>query len=158
MHMFYNGTLGLHSLLRWGIIILLLVNISRSFLNNTTDYTAKDRTWNLRLIIITHLNLLVGLYQYFFGEKGIALVKTHGMAEVMKTANLRFWVVEHIAGMLIAVVLVTITSAISKRPSDNDAAKHKKLMWFYIAALVVIIASVPWPFRFNDVPWVRSLY
>ena len=158
MHMFYNGTLGLHSLLRWGIIILLLVNISRNFFNHTPDYTTKDKAWNLRLMIITHLNLLVGLYQYFFGEKGIALVKTYGMAMVMKTASLRFWVVEHITGMLIAVVLITITRSISKRTSDNDAVKHKKLMWFYIAALVVIIASVPWPFRFNDVPWVRSLY
>lgn len=156
--MFNTGILGLHSLLRWAIIILLLVNISRNFLYHTTDYTAKDRTWNLRLVVISHLNLLIGLYQYFFGEKGIALVKTYGMAGVMKTAHLRFWVVEHIAGMLIAVVLITITSSISKKPSDAAAAKHKKLMWFYIAALVVIIASVPWPFRFNDVPWVRSLY
>jgi hypothetical protein len=88
----------------------------------------------------------------------MALVKMYGMADVMKNSVQRFWVVEHIAGMLIAVVLITITSSISKKPSDNDAAKHKKLMWFYIAALVVIIASVPWPFRFNDVPWVRSLY
>ncbi len=156
--MFYNGTVGLHSLLRWAIIIFLLVNISRNFLYNSTDYTDKDKSWNLRLVIITHLNLLIGLYQYFFGEKGIALVKIYGMADVMKTAKLRFWVVEHITGMLIAVVLITITRSISKKPSNNDAAKHKKLLWFYIAALVVIIASVPWPFRFNDVPWVRSLY
>jgi uncharacterized membrane protein len=156
--MFYNGTLGLHSLLRWGIILLLLVNISRNFLEDDKTYTKSDRSWNLRLVIITHLNLLIGLYQYFFGPKGMALVKMYGMADVMKNSVQRFWVVEHIAGMLIAVVLITITSSISKKPSDNDAAKHKKLMWFYIAALVVIIASVPWPFRFNDVPWVRSLY
>jgi uncharacterized membrane protein len=156
--MFYNGTLGLHSLLRWGIILLLLVNISRNFLEDDKTYTKSDRSWNLRLVIITHLNLLIGLYQYFFGPKGMALVKMYGMADVMKNSVQRFWVVEHIAGMLIAVVLITITSSISKKPSDDDAAKHKKLMWFYIAALVVIIASVPWPFRFNDVPWVRSLY
>ncbi len=156
--MFYTGILGLHSLLRWAILLLLLVNISRNFLYHTTDYTSKDRTWNLRLVIITHLNLLIGLYQYFFGEKGIALVKTYGMADVMKTASLRFWVVEHIAGMLIAVVLITITGSISQKPSDNDAAKHKKLLWFYIAALVIVVASIPWPFRFNDVPWIRSLY
>jgi hypothetical protein len=156
--MFYNGTLGLHSLLRWGIIILLLVNISRNFLEDDKTYTKSDRSWNLRLVIITHLNLLIGLYQYFFGPRGIELVRTYGMADVMKSASMRFWVVEHVTGMLIAVVLITITSSISKKPSDNDAVKHKKLMWFYIAALVVIIASVPWPFRFNDVPWVRSLY
>ncbi|MFY7963729.1 MAG: hypothetical protein ACOVO1_02425, partial [Chitinophagaceae bacterium] len=65
---------------------------------------------------------------------------------------------EHFIGMLIAIVLITISSSISKKLTNNDAAKHKKLMWIYIAALIVIIASVPWPFRFSDVPWVRSLY
>lgn len=156
--MFYTGILGLHSLLRWAIIILLLANISRNFLENDKKYTLKDRAWNLRLVIVTHLNFLIGLYQYFFGSKGWALVKEYGMKDVMKNSVMRFWVIEHIMGMIIAVVLVTISSSISKKITDNDAAKHKKLMWIYIAALVVVIASVPWPFRFNDVPWVRSLY
>lgn len=156
--MFYNGILGLHSLLRWAIIILLLINISRSIFNKNIPYSKLDRAWNLRLIIVTHLNFLVGLYQYFFGAKGIAMVKVYGMSEVMKTSNLRFWVVEHITGMLLAIILITITSSIAKKPTENDVKKHNKLAWFYIAALVIIVAVIPWPFRFSDVPWFRSLY
>ena len=155
--MFYNGILGLHSLLRWAIVILLIINISRSFLHNNT-YSPKDRSWNLRLVIVTHITLLVGLYQYFFGPKGIALVKAFGMKEVMKDATLRFWVVEHLMGMVIAIVLITISGSISKKSLESDAKKHRKLFWLYIIALFVVLASVPWPFRFAEIPWFRGLY
>lgn len=158
--MFYNGIIGLHSLLRWAIILFLIINISRSFFNRNIPYSKLDRSWNLRLIVVTHINFLVGLYQYFFGPKGYAYLKDYTMAEVMKTSNLRFWVVEHITGMLIAVVLITITSSISKKPYDNDQQKHSKLGWFYLVALIVIIAVVPWPFRqtLGVDTWFRSLY
>jgi uncharacterized membrane protein len=158
--MFYSGILGLHSLLRWAIIILLLINISKSIFNKKKPYSKEDRVWNLRLIIITHINFLVGLYQYFFGDKGYALVKIYGMKDVMKNSNLRFWVVEHITGMLLAIVLITITSSISKKSFENDVKKHNKLAWFYIAALIIICAVIPWPFRtgLGVDTWFRSLY
>lgn len=155
--MIYQGILGLHSLLRWAIIILLIVNISRSLLHKNS-YTNTDRSWNLRLVIITHITLLVGLYQYFFGPKGFALVKAFGMKAVMKDAQLRFWVIEHLTGMIIAIVLITITSSISKAVFESDTKKHRKLFWLYAIALFVIFASVPWPFRFHEIPWFRGLY
>lgn len=151
----YTGLLSLHSLLRWAIIILLIVNISRSLLHKNV-YSPQDRSWNLRLVIITHITLLVGLYQYFFGPKGIALVKAFGMKSVMKDPTLRFWVIEHLTGMIIAIVLITISSSFSKATFESDAKKHKKLFWLYTIALFVIIASVPWPFRFSEIPWFRG--
>ena len=155
--MLYQGILGLHSLLRWAIIILLIVNISRSLLHNNNPYNEKDRSWNLRLVIITHITLLVGLYQYFFGPKGFALVKAFGMKAVMKDAQLRFWVIEHLTGMVIAIVLITISSSISKKVFESDAKKHRKLFWLYSIALFIVLASVPWPFRFSEIPWFRGL-
>lgn len=151
----YNGFLGLHSLLRWFIIFLLLINIFRSIVGSDNPFSMDDKKWNLRLLIITHINLLVGLYQYFFGEKGFALFSKYG-AEVMKNAEQRFWAVEHITGMIIAVVLITITRVVSKKEIE-PSKKNKKLATLYILALVIILASVPWPFRFQDVPWFRGL-
>lgn len=156
--MFMNGILGLHSLLRWAILVLLIVNISHAFFNNNKPYSKQDRSWNLRLVIITHINLLIGLFQYFFGAKGFAYIKEYGMGEVMKNGVLRFYAVEHILGMLLAVVLITISSSISKKAMENNKAKHTKLLLLYVLSLIVIIACVPWPFRFADVPWFRSLY
>lgn len=131
----YTGLLHLHSLLRWVILILLLVGIYQAFTKNKGL-----QKLSLFLLISAHITLLIGLYQYFFGGMGIKLFQIYGSA-VMKTASLRFWAVEHITGMLIAIVLITIARGKAKK--DNfDAAK-----WLYLIALVLILASVPWPFR-----------
>ena len=153
----YNGLLGLHSLFRWLILFLLLINLFRSLVEKGSPYTKADLSWNLRLLIFTHLTLVIGLYQYFFGPKGFAFFHNYTMSEIMKNGVLRFWAVEHITGMLIAVVLITISRGVAKK--DIPALqKNKRLSILYALALLVILASVPWPFRFEDVPWFRGMY
>jgi len=152
----YNGLLGLHSLLRWVIILFLLINIFNSFIDADEKYTNNDKKWNLRLLITAHITLLIGLYQYFFGPKGFVLFKVNGVAEVMKNAVMRFWAVEHITGMIIAIALITISRSVARK--DIPAGKkNKRLATLYIIALLIILASVPWPFRFSGVPWFRGL-
>ena len=121
----YNGLLGLHSLLRWLILLLLLINILRMLIPALVASADNDKKWNLRLLIVAHINLLIGLYQYFFGEKGFNLFKENGAA-VMKVAMLRFWAVEHITGMIIAIVLITISRSVSKKNIPVEQ-KNKKL-------------------------------
>jgi heme A synthase len=59
----------------------------------------------------------------------------------MKDKLTRYWTVEHITGMLIAVVLITIARSTSKRMTD-DVAKHKRLFIFNLIALVIIVATI----------------
>lgn len=150
----YTGLLVLHSLLRWAILILLLVNVFRSLVEADLPYTETDKKWNLRLLVTVHINLLLGLYQYFFGPKGFVYFTEYGAA-VMKDAVMRFWAVEHITGMIIAVVLITVSRSVAKK-DIAPLKKNKKLAILYILALVIILASIPWPFRFEDVPWFRG--
>ena len=154
----YNGIIGLHSLLRWVLLALLVINILRTVLNNDKPFSKQDKSWNLRLLVVTHLSFLIGLYQYFFGGKGFSYFKEFSFGEVMKNKEMRFWAVEHLIGMLIAIVIITLSRRITKESALTDEAKHKKLMTYYIIALVVIIASIPWPFRFDGIPWFRPLY
>jgi hypothetical protein len=153
----YNWILGLHSLLRWLIVIALIVNIARTLLNNDKPFSNSDKGWNLRLLILTHLNFLIGLYNYFFGGKGYTYISELGFGAVMKDKLMRFFAVEHFIGMLVFVVIVTLSRRITKNTTLNDEAKHRKLMWYYIIAFVVLIASIPWPFRFAEVPWFRPI-
>jgi phosphoglycerol transferase MdoB-like AlkP superfamily enzyme len=53
----------------------------------------------------------------------------------------RYWTVEHIFGMVIAVMLITVARSTSKRMTDSTA-KHKRLFIFNALALVIIIAVV----------------
>lgn len=131
----YTGLLHLHNLLRWVIIILLLLNIVSAL---SGKKNVKQSLW---LLIASHITLLIGLYQYFTGAMGLKLFQTYG-SQVMKDASLRFWAVEHILGMLIAIALITIGHISLKKQSAT-----KKAGVLFLIALVVILAVVPWPFR-----------
>ena len=156
-----TGLLGLHSLLRWLILLLLIVNIYRSYIAiKGSPYSEKDKSWNLRLLIIIHLNVLIGLYQYFFSASHglLAYLRANTFKEIMQNSEMRFWAVEHITGMLIAAVIITISRIIAKKDSVPGLKKHRRLGLLYLITLVIILVSIPWPFRFEEIPWFRSLY
>jgi hypothetical protein len=48
--------------------------------------------------------------------------------------------------MLIAIVLITIGRGAAKK-NIPDVAKFKKAFWFFLIALVIILVTIPWPFR-----------
>lgn len=155
----YTGLLHLHNLLRWVILILLLVALFRhlSGMNKKRLVNAGDQKVDLFLMIAAHTTFLVGLYQWIVGPWGLKLIQNSGMGEVMKNATYRFFAVEHITGMLIAIVLITIGRGKVKRAVDASA--HKKAFWFFLIALVIILASVPWPFREAVArPWFPGMH
>ncbi|AXY78184.1 DUF2768 family protein [Paraflavitalea soli] len=143
----YTGLLHLHNLLRWVILILLLVALFRHLtgMNKKTLVSAGDKKVDLFLMIAAHTTFVIGLYQWIAGPWGLKLIQSVGMGEVMKNSAYRFWAVEHITGMLIAIVLITIGRGKVKRAVDYTA--HKKAFWFFLFALIIILVSVPWPFR-----------
>jgi len=153
--------LGLHSLLRWLILIFLIINIFRSMVEADTSYTPADIKWNLRLLIIAHINLLLGFIQYFFGRYGFTYFanKDIPFSEIMKNNVMRFWAVEHITGMIIAVAIITISRGVTKKDWP-DLKKHKRQLLLYSLALIIILAFIPWPFRHlsPDATWFRGLY
>lgn len=136
MHKILN-MLHLHNTLRWVILILLVLVIIQSFMKK--DGIRKSSLW---LLISGHVTLLLGLYQYFTGQVGYNLISSaSSFGEVMKNSVLRFWAVEHISAMLIAIVLITIA-----RKSAKNLV-YKKAAIIYVIALLLILAAVPWPFR-----------
>lgn len=142
----YTGLLHLHNLLRWIILILLVVNIVRHFTAANNPFTATDKKLGLFLMIAAHTTLLLGIYQWFAGSWGFQNIQSLGMAVVMKDSVYRFWAVEHMTGTLIGIVLITLGKGVAKK-NIIDAQKHKRSAVFYLLALVIILAVVPWPFR-----------
>jgi CDP-diglyceride synthetase len=91
------------------------------------------------LTISSHVMLLLGLIQWFVGVWGLKLIQTLGMKEAMGNAAARFFSVEHPLTMIIAIALITMGGVSVKKEKDN--AK-----WFYLVALLLILARIPWPF------------
>lgn len=142
----YAAMLHAHSIGRWIVLLLLLFAIINSLLAGNRPYIRSDNRLGLLLTIFADLMLLVGIYLWFSGPRGYNLIEQNGMSGVMKDPTLRFFAVEHLAGMLIAIVLIHLGKAQGKK-AIGDKAKHRRTMIFYLVALLIILASVPWPFR-----------
>jgi hypothetical protein len=145
----YNGLVHLHSALRWVILILLVICLIQAFTKN--EKIAKTSLW---LLISAHIMLLLGLFQYFNSETvGFQLIdRVGGFGNVMKDSVARFWVVEHISVMILAIILITMARGRAKKLKFGPA------MWMYIIALILILAAVPWPFRDGIArPWFPGM-
>ena len=58
----------------------------------------------------------------------------------------RFFGMEHLAGMLLAIIAITIGYSKSKKGQDAQA-KFKAIKIWYVLALILVLAFIPWPFR-----------
>ncbi len=130
----------LHSGLRWVALILLIWAIANAF--SAKHFEKKHKLINLFAMVTLHIQLVIGLIQYFTSAK------VQFSAGWMKEPLLRFYGMEHLAGMLLAVILITIGYCKAKR-KVNDADKFKVIRLFYSIGLIIILLSIPWPFRAN---------
>ncbi len=140
----YTGFLHLHDTLRW-LLLLSLVTTLVKYLIGWLGNQPWKKTDNLMGIIFTSLmdlQLLVGLVLYFFLSP-ITKFAFSDFGAAMKDTELRFYAVEHFLMMLIAVILVHIGRAKSKKAA-TDAGKFKIATLFYGLALVVMLAAIPW--------------
>ena len=143
----YNGLLHLHNVLRWVILVLLLVALIQAM----TKKIGIKKT-SLWLMIAAHTTLILGFYQWYSGGQGLNLIRNLGFYEVMKDNVHRFFAVEHFAGMLIAIILITIARGKAK------LLNYKAAFWFYLIALLIILVSIPWPFRAGiGRPWFPGM-
>lgn len=146
----------LHSILRWVILVLLVVAIFRSYRGMAAgrQFSEGDRKVGLFLMIAAHTTLLAGLILWFIGPLGLAEIRDFGFGAVMKERVMRYYAVEHFAGMLIAIVLITIGRGVAKK-SIPDKAKFRRSFWLFLIALLIILVTIPWPFREGiGKPWL----
>ena len=130
-----------HSGLRWIALILLIYSVINAFSRkNSGEFSKKDKMLNLFAMVTLHVQLVLGLVLYFnsgkvnFGEGW------------MKQELYRFYGMEHLVGMLVAIVLVTVGYSKAKR-NESAFRKHKTTFTFYALGLLLLLAFIPWPFR-----------
>lgn len=126
-----------HSVLRYFILVFLLIVIVRSFMGwqKKSLYLPLDDKFSLWLFMFTHTQLLIGLIVYFISPVVIF------SAASMKDTVARYWLVEHITMMVIAIVLITVARITAKKMADA-VAKHKRLFIFNTIALLIILLAI----------------
>lgn len=136
----------LHNLLRWLVLLGGLLAVIRSF--NRWNQPPQQKT-GLLFMISFDMQLLLGLLLYFVNGWGSQF--QNGMKAVMQNPGVRFYAVEHIFSMIIAWILVHVGYGMAKRKSSSNA-----IAIIYLIALLLVIASIPWPFREAiGRPWFR---
>ncbi len=130
-----------HSGLRWIALILILLAIYNAF--TAKAFGKREKMINLFSMVSLHTQLLLGLVLYFIYPHRVSFA-----AGWMKDASFRFYGMEHLAGMLIAIALITVGYVKSKK-GKTPASIYKPIKLFYIIGLILILASIPWPFRAN---------
>lgn len=145
-----NALVHAHSGLRYVVLVLILLAIFKGFsgMKGNKKFTIGDGKVALFAMISCHIQLLIGLILYFTtgGRDGNGWYQF--IEGTMKNTYARFYSVEHILMMVIAIALITVGHSKSKK-ADGDKAKFKKIAVFYTIGLVIILASIPWPFRAN---------
>lgn len=150
-----NMLVQIHSVGRWIVLLLLLLAIFSSLTAGNRAYTRGDNRTGLLLTIFTDIMFLIGIVLYFIRPLGYKLFQQHSTSEIMNNSYFRFFAVEHISLMLIAVILIHVGKA-QGRKNISDRARHRRTLIFYFIALLLILVAIPWPFRegFDGRGWI----
>lgn len=150
----YSAVLTIHSWMRWVTLICAVTATLNAFRSpSETDQRLPGRGWDTLFMLAVDLQVLVGLMLYF----GLSPFTKEAMANfgaAMSNASLRFWAVEHVGGMIAAVVLVRVGRVMAANSRSLRAARTRRLACFALATLV-IVASIPWPGLANGRPLFR---
>jgi hypothetical protein len=140
----YELVLTLHSWIRWVAIIAGVVAIF-TVLTSTPRSTSSDRsdTWGLVLMIALDMQMLLGLLLYLaLSPTTAAIFDDFGGA--MRDPVARFWAVEHVSMMLIAVVLAHVGRVLGRKAATPSARRTRLLICFGLST-ILMIAATPWP-------------
>lgn len=139
-----NILLTVHSWLRVIIIVMTVVVLFKSLMGwlNKGAYTKGDNALSASFVGFMHLQATLGLLIYFMTSKmAFAAIQRSGMGAVMKNPESRYWAVEHIAMMLIALIIAQVGRSKAKKMTDATK-KHKTTFIFFTIAIVLIAVSI----------------
>lgn len=137
----YPYLLFAHSWLRWLILLFAVIVILTSLQGwlSKKNYTKSDNRNAAIFVGFMHLQLLLGLILYFISP----FVKLDDFGKVMGNSQDRFWAVEHISIMILAVIIAQLGRTFSKK-AKTDLKKHRTMAIYTIISLVLILSLIPW--------------
>lgn len=137
-----NALIRAHSGLRYVVLGLLIAAVAIAYSNWQNNKQGDSKIY-LFALIATHTQLLIGLVLYTMSSKV--------NFEEISNKVIRFYSIEHVFMMVIAVILITVGRVRSKKLAGAD--KHRTVLYFYGMALIIILAAIPWPFRNLGAGW-----
>lgn len=140
----YEAILTLHSYLAYIVLAILFFAVANALMGwfgNKLFTPQKDFRLSLFALILSHMQLVVGLILFFVSANGFKAIQTLGMGGL--NAPSRLLAVEHPFVNIIAIVLITIGWSRHKKFIEGNK-KFKSIAIFYGLGLVLFLSRVPW--------------
>ncbi|MHA4893922.1 cytochrome B [Pedobacter sp. PWIIR3] len=124
-----------HSGWRYIVLTLLILAFIQAFTGwlGKKPYTEGNRKFNVFTLISAHIQLLIGLILYFMND----WYKADSSVAIG-----RYWKMEHIGMMVLAIILITYGNARSKKTTDEGPVRHRNIALYFGLALVLIVAAI----------------
>ncbi|WP_299383853.1 hypothetical protein [uncultured Lacinutrix sp.] len=135
----------LHSYWAYLVFLMMIITTVNALVKHfgKKEYEPKDFRIALFTLIVSHIQLLIGIVLWFsqdyFGELSVT--------EVMNNKAIRSNAIEHPFAMILAVAFITIGYSKHKKKLTS-AGKLKPLAIFYTLALILVLAKIPWSIWF----------
>jgi len=152
----YAVTLIVHSWLRWLLLLaglLLLARAARALRRNA-DWSGRDVRAVRLFVGLADLQLMLGLLLYVVLSP-IVRIALSDLRAAMASSVLRFFVVEHITAMAIAVVVLHVGKLRALRAA-SARGRHKGVLLTVSLFLACVLIGIPWPFRQYGRPLLRT--
>ena len=148
----YSAFLLLHSWIRWVALVAGVLATISAVRGVSAQDPRSDRFGRI-LTIALDLQFVIGLLLYFAVSPVMAEVRAN-FAAAMPNPQLRFWAVEHVSGMVIALVLVHVGRVLSRKAASPASRRRRQMICYGLATLVMLLAT-PWPWTAAGRPLIR---
>lgn len=145
----YPIVLSLHNVLRWVVLLIGIFAAVRAASGwfQKREWSDLDRKVGLYFTIAMDIQILLGLLLYlFFSPITTSALRDFGAA--MGIAGQRYFALEHVLSMALALVFAHLGSALPKRTDDPVSKYRRATIWFTLAVLLIILGM----------PWMRPLF
>ncbi|KAA1243665.1 hypothetical protein [Aquimarina sp. RZ0] len=131
----------------WAYLVVLVVTLATinaliGFFGKK-EYAPKDFRISLFGLIVTHLQLLIGIVIFFVSPTIMWFTDGVSVKEIMGDPLLRLYNLEHPLMMILMVVFITIGYSKHKKKLTSTP-KFKMLAIFYTIAWLVMLSRIPW--------------
>lgn len=132
----------LHNLFRWLVLLSAFWVLFTSVRGlRSLTYSPSDQTAGRVFVSTMDIQLLLGILLYWISPLIRAAMTNFGAA--MQASQTRFFLVEHVLLMIVAVALAHIGSVRIRRTPTVPAKHRQALIWYGLSLLVVLLA-IPW--------------
>lgn len=98
------------------------------------------------------LQVLIGIILYLFLSPTTRLIMQN-FSGAMSNGQARYFGVEHVILMIVALMVAHMGRVFVRR-APTAILKHRRTLFWFVLAILIVLAAVPWPFLMYGRPLI----